>query len=195
MSPLPFPLLAVDVPEQWLSTSWTQLGMVAISTVAIFAAVIALTRLSGLRSFSQMSSFDFAMTVAIGSLMASTATAPDTTLINGAVALAIFYAAQMAIAKARLRVGASKVVDNEPLLLMHHGEILHDNMRRARVAERDLWAKLRADGVTDPGRVLAVVFETTAEVSVLQGDGPIDPRLLDGVDGVPVSFERDAGAA
>jgi uncharacterized membrane protein YcaP (DUF421 family) len=187
-------VLAVDVPELWLGTSWAQVGMVAISTTAIFATVIALTRLAGLRSFSQMSSFDFAMTVAIGSLMASTASSPSTTLVNGTVALALLYGIQIAIAKARLRTGASKVVDNHPLLLMHHGELLHDNMRRARVAERDLWAKLRYEGVTDPGRVLAVVFETTAEVSVLQGDGPLDPRLLDGVDGVPVSSGRGAAA-
>jgi uncharacterized membrane protein YcaP (DUF421 family) len=187
-------VLAVDVPELWLGTSWAQIGMVALSTAGIFAAVIALTRLAGLRSFSQMSSFDFAMTVAIGSLMASTASSPSTTLVNGTLALALLYGIQIAIAKARLRTAASKVVDNDPLLLMHHGRLLHDNMRRARVAERDLWAKLRYEGVTDPSRVLAVVFETTAEVSVLQGDGPLDSRLLDGVDGVPVSSGRDAAA-
>lgn len=187
-------LFAVDVPELWLGTTWDQVGMIAISTLGIFAAIIALTRLAGLRSFSQMSSFDFAMTVAIGSLMASTASSPSTTLVNGIIALALLYGIQIAIAKARLRTAASKVVDNDPLLLMHHGQLLHDNLRRARVAERDLWAKLRYAGVTDPSQVLAVVFETTAEVSVLLGDGPIDARLLDGVDGVPVSSGPDAAA-
>jgi uncharacterized membrane protein YcaP (DUF421 family) len=187
-------VLAASVPTQWLGSSWMQAAMVAVSTVAIFAAVIALTRLAGLRSFSQMSSFDFAMTVAIGSLMASTASSPSTTLVNGTLALTLLYVVQIAIAKARLRVGASKVVDNHPLLLMHEGRIFHENMRRARVAERDLWAKLRHAGVTDPDEVLAVVFETTAEISVLQGDGPVDRRLLEGVRGAPVSGERRGGA-
>jgi uncharacterized membrane protein YcaP (DUF421 family) len=187
-------ILAASAPTQWLGSSWMQAAMVAVSTVAIFAAVIALTRLAGLRSFSQMSSFDLAMTVAIGSLMASTASSPSTTLVNGTLALTLLYVVQIAIAKARLRMGASTVVDNHPLLLMHEGRILHENLRRARVAERDLWAKLRHAGVTDPDEVLAVVFETTAEISVLQGDGPVDRRLLEGVRGAPVSAERRGGA-
>ena len=91
MSAAPTSVLAADVVDRWLTTSWTQAGLVALSTVAIFATVIALTRIVGLRSFSKMSSFDFAMTVAVGSVMASTATSPTTTLLNGMLGLAIFY--------------------------------------------------------------------------------------------------------
>ena len=183
---MPHPaLLGASAPAQWLGTTWPQVLMVVISTVGIFGAVIFLTRLAGLRSFSQMSSFDFAMTVAIGSLMAGTASAPAATLLNGLVALGTLYLVQIGIAQGRLRWGFTRVVDNSPMLLMYEGRLLHDNMRRVRVAERDLWAKLRQQGVSDPGKVLAVVFETTADVSVIQGDGPLDPRLLQQVHGVP----------
>lgn len=181
----PVVVLAVSTPGKWLGASWSELAMVVLSTIGIFAGVIFLTRLAGLRSLSQMSSFDFAMTVAIGSLVASTASGSSTTLLNGLTALGMLYLVQMVIAQGRLRWGFSEVVDNTPLLLMYEGQILDENMRRARIAERDLWAKLRQQGVTDPDRVLAVVFETTADVSVLQGDGPLDPRLLKHVRGVP----------
>ena len=96
------------------------------------------------------------------------------------------------IARARLRVGAAHVVDNTPLLLMHDGQVLHEHMRDARISERDLQAKLRQAGVTRPEQVLAVVLETTGDVSVLQGDGPVDPSLLEGVRGVPISSGRPA---
>ena len=182
-----------DVLADWFSSSWSQGAAVVVSTVAVFLAVIALTRIAGLRSFSKMSSFDFAMTVAVGSVMASTASSSGTTLLNGVLALAVLYAVQVVVARARLRVGAEQVVDNTPLLLLHEGRMLHENMRSARITDRDLLARLRGAGVTDVGAVLAVVLETTGDVSVLQGDGPIDAALLDGVRGAPVSSEPPAG--
>lgn len=184
---------ATDVLSDWLGSTWPQIGGVVISTIAVFVVVIVLTRLAGLRSFSKMSSFDFAMTVAVGSVMATTAASPSTTLVNGVVALAVFYLVQVVVARARLHHGASEVVDNAPLLLMQDGRLLHDNMRTARISERDVQAKLREAGVTDYAEVLAVVLETTGDVSVLDGDGPLDARLLDGVRGVPVSSGPAAG--
>jgi len=55
--------------EQWMLTTWPKVGLVFLSAAGIYAAVIACTRISGLRSFSKMSSFDFAMTIGIGTLL------------------------------------------------------------------------------------------------------------------------------
>lgn len=56
-----------------ISSSWGQIGLVVLSSLAILIAVVAFVRIIGLRSFSKMSSFDFAVTVAMGSLLASVA--------------------------------------------------------------------------------------------------------------------------
>ena len=47
-----------------LGTSGTGLGAVVVSTLAVYAVVVALTRMAGPRSLAKMSSFDFAATVA-----------------------------------------------------------------------------------------------------------------------------------
>lgn len=168
--------------QMWLSTTWTQAWLVAVSTIAIFLAVIMYTRIAGLRSFSKMSSFDFASTVAVGSMMASVAVT-GASLPNGFIALGTLYAAQMAIALLRRHTAIEKVIDNQPVLLMVGDRVLHDNLRRTKMAQRDLWAKLRAANVTNYANVLAVVLETTGDISVLQGPGPLEPGLLDGVRG------------
>lgn len=168
--------------ELWLSSSGTELWLVVVSTLAIFAAVITYTRIAGLRSFSKMSSFDFAGTVAVGSMMATVAIT-QTSLLTGLVGLATLYAAQMMIAMFRRWWTFEKIVDNRPVLLMIGDRYLDDNLRSARISERDIRAKLRAANVTGPGQILAVVLETTGDVSVLHGDGPLDPELLNGVRG------------
>ena len=171
----------------WLTTSWTTLLMSLLTAIGIYISVVVLTRLGGLRSFSKMSSFDFAITVAIGSVIASTVMAETPALLQGAAALAILYVLQHVLAAVRARSSAVQhAVDNEPLLLMAGTEILHDNMRWAKVSEADLRAKLREANVLDLREVRAVVFESTGDVSVLHGDpdgDEIDPWLLEGVRG------------
>lgn len=169
----------------WFTASPESLLAIVLSTMGLYVVLIALIRVVGLRSFSKMSSFDFAMTVAVGSVLASTIVAPTPALPQAAVALASLFGVQYVIAAVRKHTEwAEHVVDNEPLVLMAGDCILHDNLRRARVTENDLWAKLREANVLDPQEVRAVVLETTGDISVLHGQPDrvdLHPCLLRGV--------------
>ena len=169
--------------ETWLSTDWQQAGLVVLSAVAIFTMVIAVARVVGLRAFSKMSSFDFAVTVATGSVMASVA-ASSTSLANGAIALVTLYSCQWVVARLRRRTGAvGRAVDNRPLALLIDGQIITEHLTRARVTRGDVVAKLREANVLRLEDVRAVVLETTGDVNVLHGDGPVDDELLRDVEG------------
>ncbi len=138
-------ILAASLPSE-LGSSWTNLAATLVGSVAVFVAVIALTRLAGPRSLAKMSSFDFAATVAIGSVVASTALA-STPLASGALALAMLYALQYLIATLRRRNALHGIVDNRPILLMAEGELLVGNLRHARVSREEIWSQLRQAGV------------------------------------------------
>ena len=171
----------MDLLER-LGASWATIGTIVVSAVLVYVAVIVLTRLAGLRSLAKMSSFDFAATVAVGSTVSSTAlgTAP---LTNGVVALTMLYGLQYVIATLRRKKAFHGAVDNEPMLLMANGEILEGNLQHARISRQELWAQLRLSGVHRREQVHAVIMETTGDMSILQGDGPFDPELLQGVRG------------
>ena len=141
------------------------------------AWVILLTRLNGLRSFSKFSAFDFAITVATGSVLAST-------IIDASPAkwgaLAALFVVQATISVARVRSDLfGRWVDNTPLLLMEGRTVLDDNLRAAKMTRTDLIAKLRESGVTSLDDVRAVVFETAGTVSVLSGESLDDAMLQD----------------
>lgn len=173
--------------ERWLGTSWTEVCLVVVSTIGVFVMVIAYVRISGLRSFSKMSSFDFATTIATGSIMASVAVSPSVTLANGLIGLGALFAVQYLIARLRQVASLGKVVDNRPVLLMDGDQFLHDNLRSTQVMVSDVKAKLREANVLDYSSVRAVVLETTGDISVLHGAGILDPDLLDGVRGADSS--------
>lgn len=172
----------------WITTTWSDAAMTAVSALGIYAAVVLYTRLAGLRSFSKMSSFDFAMTVAIGSLIATTVLTADPPLLRAAAALATLYLLQFGVAWLRVRFDAvGHTVDNQAVLLMEDGRILEDAMRRAAVSRSDLIAKLREANVLRLEQVRAVVMETTGDISVLHADDgderPVDDVILEGVRG------------
>ena len=165
-----------------LGASWETIGTIVVSAVLVYAAVIVLTRLAGLRSLAKMSSFDFAATVAVGSTVASTALG-STPLVNGVVALSMLYGLQYLIATLRRKNAFRGAIDNEPMLLMAGSEVIEGNLRHARVSREELWSQLRLAGVFHCEQVRAVILETTGDMSILTGDRPFDPLLLQGVRG------------
>jgi len=177
----------VNMDLSWLTTTFSAVIMIIISTVGIYLALIFYTRIGGLRSFSKMSSFDFAVTVAIGSLIASTILAKDPPLLQAVVALGALYAVQMGVASLRgSSTVMSKLVDNKPLFLMYGTEVLDHNLKSAKVTYDDLRAKLREANVTQMNQVKAVVMEATGDVSVLHHkdeNHELDPKLMKQVRG------------
>ena len=159
------------------------LGILA-DGVLLILAVVAIVRLIGLRSFSKMSAFDFAITIAIGSIVGAVIVGSDQTVVRGALAVAVLLVMQWLLATARQNwEWAAWLLDNQPLLIMRNGRVHAANLARARLTMDDVQAKLREANALDPAQVHAVVFETTGDISVLHGEGPFDEALLHGVRG------------
>ena len=144
--------------------------------------MIAVARLYGLRSFAKMSSVDFASTIATGSILATIAVNPDQSLLKGTVALLTVVGFQNLFSYVKRNFSAVEAAtENSPVFLMYNGRILHRNLARCGVTNSDLMAKLREANVLRLADVRAVVFETTGDVSVLHGEGPVDAQVLAGV--------------
>lgn len=153
----------------------------AVDAAVLVPVMVLFVRLAGLRAFSKMSSYDFAVTVSFGSILAATVVSPGTTLVQGIAAMAALFAVQWLIGLARSRSEAvENIADNCPLILMRDGKVIEGNLAASRVTMSDLLAKLREANVLSFDEVRAVVLENTGDVSVLHGDH-LDDALLEGV--------------
>ena len=143
--------------------------------------VVLLVRVVGLRSFSKMTSFDFVMTIAMGSLVGSAARSTTwTDYLQAVAAMASLFLVQWVTAKLRNSSRwASRVIQNQPVLLMRDGKVLEEALRATRVSRDSLFEKLRGANVLDMAKVRAVVLETTGDVSVLHGDR-LEETILQG---------------
>ncbi|MCP9237449.1 DUF421 domain-containing protein [Lewinella sp. JB7] len=171
--------------EDWLNASWPLLLETVASVFFIFTAIVILVRISGLRTFAKMSSFDFASTIAIGSILASVVMSSETSLVKGVVALGTIMLFQQIFAGLKIRWDTfQQISENSPTLLMDGTTFLQDNMKKTGVSRSDIIAKLREANVIRLAQVKAVVLETTGDISVLhqeEGGGELEDLLLEGV--------------
>lgn len=159
--------------QNWISEPWSAIIISFFSVLLIFSIIILITRISGLRTFAKMSAFDFASTIAIGSILASVVMNTGQSIVKGTIALGTIVAFQTLYSYMKRKSDRlSELLSNTPTLIMDGDRILYDNLARTNVSEEDLIAKLRESNVRHFGEVLAVVLESTGDVSVLHaGDG------------------------
>lgn len=140
-----------------------------------------------------MTAFDFIITLATGSLVATAASAADwSAFLKAVVAIVALMSIQVILAFGRRNSRAvTTLVDNEPLLLMRDGVFIDAAMAESRVSPGDVYAKLRGANIQAMSEVRAVVLETTGDISVLHGHD-FAPELLRHVRGAEeAGFEFD----
>ena len=87
--------------------------------VLAYVALVFLLRISGKRTLSKMNAFDFVVTVALGSTLATILLSKDVPLAEGVLAFALLIALQYVIAWFSVRSRTvSRFVKAEPTLLL-----------------------------------------------------------------------------
>lgn len=151
---------------------WEPLGRILIVGTAMYVLLLVMLRLSGSRSLSNMHSFDFIVTVAIGSAFGRALTAKSVALAEAVVAFLLLITLQYVVAWVRTRSSAfSAVVTNSPRLLYYRGRFLREAMGEARIVEAELRSAVRKQKLGSMESVEAIVLESSGELSVITALG------------------------
>src|SRR5690606_5351048 len=105
----------------------------------------------------KMNAFDFVVTVALGSTLATVLLSKDVALAEGVLAFGLLIALQFLITWWSVRSATvRRLVKAEPTLLLHHGRVLVRAMKAARVTQDELLAAARLHGVGSLEKIEAV---------------------------------------
>lgn len=159
-------------PEIMLFDNWAGLVRVLVVGTAGYLALILILRISGKRTLTKLNAFDFVVTVALGSTLASVILSKSVALAEGVLALALLVLLQFLIAWLSVRSQRFEgLIKAEPVLLVRKGAFLDAALRRERITREEVLAAVRAQGSADIARVSAVVLETDGSISVIQDVG------------------------
>ncbi len=124
-----------------------------------------------------MNAFDFVVTVALRSTLATVLLSKDVALVEGVVAFTLLVGAQYLITWLSVRSSVVRqLVKSEPSLLFHDGDFLASAMKRERVTEDEVLAAVRQQGKPSLDQVGAVVLETDGTFSILSSSTTEEAR-------------------
>jgi uncharacterized membrane protein YcaP (DUF421 family) len=152
---------------------WFGLWRVLVVGTLAYIALVLLLRISGKRTLAKFNAFDFVVTVALGSTLATILLNNSIALAEGVLALALLIGLQYAISWLSVRSEwFQNLIKSEPTLLVHRGRFLEGALRSQRLSREEVLAALRADGHARLEDVGAIVLETDGTISIITEADP-----------------------
>lgn len=164
--------------------SWFGFIRVIVVGVLAYLALVLWLRISGKRTLSKWNAFDFIVTIALGSTLATVLLSKDVALVEGVFAFVVLVGLQYIITWLTVRYPVmQRIIKAEPTLLLSRGKFIHETLRSQRVTESEVRAAIRGAGIAAIEEVRAVVLETDGSFSVVsQSQNKSDSALADVAD-------------
>jgi uncharacterized membrane protein YcaP (DUF421 family) len=151
-------MLKLDVP------AWN----IALRTAVIYLVTLIGLRLAGKREMGQMTVFDLVVLLLIANTVQNAMVGLDTSLTGGVLAAVVLLVLNAVVARLRLRWSRlRRLVEGSPTLLVLHGEVLADHLRREGLDQQTLETALREHGVAEVRDVEMAVLEIDGSTSVV----------------------------
>lgn len=149
--------------------SYYELFRVFVSGVFAYVTLIIWLRVSGKRTLSKWNAFDFVVTIALGSILATVILSDKVKITEGVLASFVLIAFQFLITWLSVRVGwVEDLVKARPTLLFFEGNYREKAMRRQRVAKGEILAAIRTSSIGSIQKIKAVVLEADGRFSVIE---------------------------
>ena len=141
---------------------------IILRTVLVYLVILVGLRLSGKREIGQMTVFDLVVLLLISNAVQNAMVGPDTSLTGGILAAVVLLVVNLLISRLRLTSPRMRRwVEGTPTLLILHGKIIDEHLRREGIDEESLMAAVREHGVAEISGVEMGVLEIDGSISVL----------------------------
>jgi len=154
--------------EAWWKpgVAWWQLG---VRAVVVYLAVLMMLRLAGKRQVGQMGTAQFVALLLVSNAVQNSLNGGDNSLLGGLLLAAIIMVLSYVFS---VLTYASKdwesFIEGRPTLLMHHGKLLPQNLRRELLTLREFKVLMRKQGFHDLNDVEEAVLESDGFISVVR---------------------------
>ena len=149
--------------------NWSQILKILLTGTLAYLAIILILRFSGKRTLSQMNAFDFIITVALGSTLATAMLSKDTPLVEGLTGLTLLVLLQFLVSWSYVRLPFfARLIKSEPRLLFYQGEFKDKALKEERIEQEELLQAARNQGILSLDQIAAIVLETNGKFSIIK---------------------------
>jgi len=151
---------------QELSMPWWQF---VVRGIAVYLALLCMMRLSGKRSFGEMSAFDLIVLMLVGGTLRTSIIGSDHSFLGGLIAVASILVADRALGWICSRSArVNRIVEGHPSVLVSNGSRVAGALRRCNLPEAAFERALRAHGLENETAVITARLEPNGKITVIK---------------------------
>ncbi len=140
-----------------------------VRAAVVYAVVLVLLRLGGKRQVGQMAASDLVVLLLISNAVQNSMNGGDNSITGGVILAATLIALGWVIEFLTYRSKRlENLIEGTPRLLIHHGRVIDENLRRERVNPRQLRTQLRSLGVHSFDELQEAVLESNGTLSIIR---------------------------
>lgn len=145
--------------------------IIAGSSAAVYLFIVAAIRLFGKKELAQLSVVDLVFIMLISNAVQNAMVGSDTSLLGGLCAAISLFVINSALKYLLYKFPSlSKAIQGEAIMLVHKGEIIDQNLKKARVTLVELEETAREHGVKAIVNIDLAVLEIDGNISILSQD-------------------------
>ena len=152
-----------------------------LTTVGSFAVLFLSAKLIGHKQIAQLDFFDYITGITIGSIAAEMATELEEPW-KPMIAMVLYGGITLALSLISSRFPRSrKYLNGTPTILMDHGKLYYENMKKARLDLSEFLVLCRQQGYFDLPTIQTAIFEYNGKLTILPvtTQRPVTPQDLD----------------
>jgi uncharacterized membrane protein YcaP (DUF421 family) len=140
-----------------------------LRAVGVYLILLVLLRISGKRTLSQVTTFDFVLILIIAETTQQALLGEDYSLTNMTIIASTLVLLSLLLAYVDFYLPqVSKWVDGAPLIVVRDGEILKDRVRKELVTEEDILESARQKhGIERMDQIKYAVLEKSGDISII----------------------------
>jgi uncharacterized membrane protein YcaP (DUF421 family) len=141
-----------------------------IRSAVVYLFLLVAFRLAGKRQLGTMTAFDLVVLLVISNVVQNALIGNDNSLGGGLLGATVILVLNAIVAWVTSRSKRmERIVEHTPTILVRHGRILRENLRRERLSLPELRAALRREGIVSLRNVHYVLLEEDGHLSVIAG--------------------------
>jgi uncharacterized membrane protein YcaP (DUF421 family) len=171
-----------------LKGDWEKMNEVYLMifrTFLLYLLILVVFRFMGKREIGELSVFDLVVNIMIAEMAAMAIDRQNKDLLISIVPVGILLLIQMTLARLSLKSKKFRdLVDGSPTVIIHHGQIDENAMRKQRYNFDDLLQQLREKDIRNIADVEFAILEPSGKLSVIEKEskrkGITLPLIIDG---------------
>lgn len=145
-----------------------------LRSIAIYVFFLVLVRLTGQRTLSELSTFDFVLLLIVSEAVQNALVNDDRSLVSGMIVVLTLVLLDLGLSLLKSRSGKlENVAEGAPVVLVDHGRVLEDRLKNTLVTRDDILQSAReSQGLERMEQIKYAVLESSGGISIIPSSRP-----------------------